>query len=450
MNGVKEKIVLQYDNTVSFFTDAFARLRVHEGFRRYFKNTGWIFVGKIITMIVAFFVTAYLARYLGPSNYGILSYAISFSGLFSFIASLGIDNILFRELVAHPDEQRKYFGTALMLKFIGAFFAFLLVCVVSAVLNGISLTTIMIAIIAASFFFQPFSIISYYFQSKVISRNPTIMSIIVAVTLSVLKIIFVILGVNVFYFSFIFMSETILYAIGYVYLYHKEAHSVFHWYFNSSIAKRMLMDSWPIILAAAFTAIYSRIDQIIIGQLMNSAAVGLYDVAARLSEAWYFFPAAIVSSLFPAIINAKKVGEDFYAIRLKRLYSLLIWFSLGIIVPIFILSHVVVVFLYGSAYGEAVPVLQIYVWAGVAVSLGVAVNQYLIAENYTKIIFISSMVGMVTNVLLNILFIPRYGIIGGAIATLISYSLVPLSMAFFKKTRKQLKFILQGFVFNFK
>ncbi len=143
-----------------------------------------------------------------------------------------------------------------------------------------------------------------------------------------------------------------------------------------------------------------------------------------LCEAWYFIPVTLCNSIFPAIVNAKNVSIEFYNNRMQKLYDLLTWLAIGIAVPVTIFSDQIIQLLFGSEFSSAAPVLTIYIWAGVAVFLGVASSQFLINENLTKLSFIRNFIGMILNVVLNLILIPKYGIIGSAVATLVSYSVV--------------------------
>ena len=208
------------------------------------------------------------------------------------------------------------------------------------------------------------------------------------------------------------------------------------------------MNAWPLIFSSAFALIYSRIDQVFIKHMLNDTSVGIYDAAVRLSEIWYLVPAIIAGSLFPAIVNAKKISEESYKNRIAKLYSLLIYLSFIMIIPLFILSDRVILLLYGNEFILSAAVIRIYVWTGVSASVGTVMNYYLINENFIKLSLLFNLVGMLSNVILNIIFIPLYGATGAALATLISYSLVPIVIFFFKKTRDHGFLILRAFMFK--
>jgi len=167
-----------------------------------------------------------------------------------------------------------------------------------------------------------------------------------------------------------------------------------------------------------------------IKNILDSNELGFYAAAVKLSEAWYFIPVALTNSLYPAIVNAKKVGEEFYNNRLQKLYDILAWMAIAIAIPVSIFSREIINIIFGKEFHSAAPVLTIYIWAGVAVFLGVASSQYLITENFTKLSLYRNLFGVVINVGLNFILIPAYGIIGAALATLISYSLATFSLIF--------------------
>ena len=169
--------------------------------------------------------------------------------------------------------------------------------------------------------------------------------------------------------------------------------------------------------------VYMRIDQVMIKVMLDNEAAGNYAAAVKLSEAWYFVPMVITQSFFPAILDAKKQSEQAYYVRLQRLYDLLVWLSIGVALPITILSKWVIVSLYGVAYSQGGAVLSIHIWAGLFVAMGVANSKWLLVENLQIISLINTTIGAFINIILNLILIPLYGIVGAALATVISYSL---------------------------
>ena len=115
----------------------------------------------------------------------------------------------------------------------------------------------------------------------------------------------------------------------FIFIYKKFKYKILSWKFNKKLALQILKDSWPLLFVGAFTLIYSRIDQVMVKQFIDQTAVGLYGAAVTIAEIWYFIPAIIISSLFPAIVNSKKINENVYKKRLYDLLLLLIIISLS-------------------------------------------------------------------------------------------------------------------------
>ncbi len=408
---------------------------IQPGVRKHTKNIGWMFFARIATMVVTFIATTYIARHLGPKNYGELSYAISFTSIFSFLASLGIDQILYRDLIKYPEKRNEYLGSAISLRVLASIVTSA-ICVGAAFLfSSKDVSLLLIFIISLTYFFSSFQLLSTEFQADSNSKYPSIFSFFVVLILNILKITVVVFDKGVIYLAGIILLEPILYSIAYFYLRTKFYGTINKLKFNKTIAISILKDSFPLIFASAFYVIYARIDQVMIKYMLDATSVGLYDAAVRISELSYFVPNIIVAALFPAIINAKKSSDELYYKRLKKLlYSLAIMSTLIAIVTTF-LSRELILIIFGAKFIEALPVLRIYVWSNIGAALNLFVQQVLVAENLTKHISVTTFCGMIVNVVLNIYLIPKYGMVGAAFASFISYLVPFLSLLLLRRAR---------------
>ena len=192
--------------------------------------------------------------------------------------------------------------------------------------------------------------------------------------------------------------------------------------------------SWPLLLSGAAVVIYMKIDQVMIKTMLTASDVGLYGVAARISEAVYFIPGIIAGSLFPAIIAAR--GEDYYQQRLQNLYDLVIWIAILIAVPVTVLAPNIVSILFGDAYEESAQVLMLHVWASLFVFFGVARGRWIVNEGLQRAALLFTLAGAVANVLLNLLLIPVLGILGAAIATVLSVAVATVGAPMFIGTTR--------------
>jgi O-antigen/teichoic acid export membrane protein len=413
-------------------------------FKKYFANTSWMFFERIFRMLVSFFVTIYVVRYLGPKDFGLYSYVLSYFWLFGALSTLGLEGISTREIVKHPDKKDEINGTVFYLRLMGSFSAILLMGTVLLISGEETYTAFLILIASGSFLFQSFSAIEYYFRGTVKAKyNVYALSSSVLLS-SLFKIILLLVKAPIIYFIVAVVFEYFVLAVGLVLVYHFNKLSVFNWRYSKELASSFLKDSWPLMLSGIMVMVYMKIDQIMIKHMINDVAVGYYAAAVKLSEAWYFIPVTLCNSIFPAIVNAKNVSEEFYNNRMQKLYDILAWMAIGIAVPVTFFSNQIIQLLFGNEFMPAAPVLVIYIWAGVAVFLGVASGYYLINENLTKLSFNRNFIGMILNVGMNLILVPIYGIIGSAVATFVSYSVIIFTLAYHKRFRIQFKMIMKS------
>jgi O-antigen/teichoic acid export membrane protein len=241
----------------------------NDGVQRYSINTGWMFFGKVLSLIISFFSIAYVVRGLGPTNYGQLSFAISFVSIFSFIATLGIDQVLYRDLIKYPEKKSVYLGTSFVLKVTAGIISVLICLIAAYFANYETITFLLIAITSLTFVFIPIQIIGLEFQAEVKSKYPSIISLVTVITLNILKILTIAFGKGVIYMAFINLLEPIL--LGSMFLIFRKIYykSSIDWKYDHTIAKQLLRDSWPMMFASAFALIYARIDQVFIKHLID-------------------------------------------------------------------------------------------------------------------------------------------------------------------------------------
>lgn len=384
-------------------------------------NTGWLSVERIFRLVISFFVGIWIARYLGPEQYGQLNYAQSFVALFSTMANLGLEGIVIRNIVNQPARKDELMGSAFGLKLVGTFCTIALtIGLIFFIRPGDTYSQLLVTIIALGMIFQSFDTIDYWFQSQVYAKVKVYANSISFSIISLGKVILILVNAPLIAFAYAGLAESLLGAIGLLVGYRVHGHFIRKWRMSLQCAKEMLKDSWPLILSSMAIMIYMRIDQIMIGEIAGDRELGIYSVAVRLGEMWYFIPLAIVSSSFPSIVQAKKISEELFYARLQNLYDVMA--AIGFIAAIgttFFATYIVQLF--GPEYKESASLLVWYIWIGLFVNLGVARTSFLNTMNYTKWQFVTSLMGCVMNVLLNLVLIPRYGAMGATIASLFSY-----------------------------
>ena len=378
--------------------------------------------------------TFYVARTLGPQNFGELSYAQSVVGILALFSALV--GALYRDLVRHKDKENIFLGTAWVIGFSAAFITTALALLYIIVIPHDQLTMWVIGILCISQFFSPFSIITNVFYAKTETKWLSLVNLVIHIAMSLLKIMAMLLGHGVLILAVIMVVEQIIMAVSYLTLYvlsHKG--SPWSWKFDLSYAKTLVADSFPIMIIAASGIVSARVDQIFLKHLIDTTTVGLYNVAVQLSEIWHLIPGMLMMALFPSIINSRKVNMHTYRARLASLGGLFLLYSLALAILISVLSHIIVPMIYGVAFLDSVSILQIYIWSMPGLVLSLLISNFLIAENMRKIQIVSAILPMLINVILNLILIPRFGALGAAWATVISYSFAPLIFLFYANAR---------------
>jgi O-antigen/teichoic acid export membrane protein len=420
----------------------------NSGFARYLKNTSWLMGEKVLRLLIALSVGVWVTRYLGPEQFGILSYAQSFVGIFAALSSLGLNDIIIRELVKDQEKRNLILGSSFGLQILGSSIIMLILIISIYYNDNEPLTNKIIIILGLLTFINSFNVIASYFHSQVKSKFYAIAGLVGVIISALLKVYLILGNYSLIYFVYVLTFDVIFLVTGLIWFYKKSGESLLKWKFSWKMAKDLLKDAWPLILSGIIVSIYMKIDQVMIKEYLGNGEVGQYSAAVRLSEAWYFIPTIICSSLFPAIINAKLKDDTLYKDRLQRLYNLMVVLGVVIILPVLTLSDWVINLLYGEAFQRSAGVLNIHILGSVFVFLGVANQKWFISENYQAYNIICLGMGMVANIVLNVIMIPRMGIMGAAYATLISQFVASvLAPVFFNKTRNSFFMMLRALFF---
>lgn len=418
------------------------RIEHHEGLVKILDNIGWLFLDNILRMGIGLLVGVWIARYLGPQQFGQFNYAIALVGLFGSIAGLGLNGIVVRDIVQDPQSANVTLCTAFVLQAIAGLFAVMLVIFTIAMLKpDDDFTRYMVIILSVSLIFKATDSIKYWYEARVQSRNVVWIENGVFVLMAMFRVAMILTGCSLMTFVWLTLAETVFISIGLVMIYASSNGLAVLFQVSISRAKILMHDSWPLLLAAIAVTLYMRIDMVMLEGMASSREVGIYAAATRISEIWYFLPLAIVSSVFPSLVMKFKENKVLYISSLRQLYFSMFWLSIAGSACIFVFSESLVLILFGSEFSGAAQVLTVHLWSSVAVFLGVASSQYLITENLQKYSLYRTLAGVSVNVILNLVLIPDLGAVGAAVATLISYFVSVFSLVFFKKTRAHSVFL---------
>jgi len=411
------------------------------------KNISWLASFRAFELLISLTIGIWLVRYLGPSDFGLFSYVIAIGALMSPFIGLGVPNILSRELLLAPNKRNTIIGTAFWIWFISGFIGFVALNILAFLLKPTDVESlILVFVFSLTFVVQAFGVVAGIFESRLQSKlcvKSAIWSIVIS---NVIKVLLIVFSFPVLFFIIVSLIETIIRIAFMVYYYFKIGERISDWKWDYSFAVKMIKSSWPLMFSGVMVVLYMKIDQVMIGLMLGDYQLGLYSVSVKLAEIAYFLPGVIMLSLFPSLMSLKKLGGEKYLQRIKLMFSFMTYFPFILIVPVLLLSQFIVTFLYGVEYLGASVALSVSIFSLWAVFVKSGVDSYLLCENKTKIIFIGSLIGAISNILLNLILIPLYGIVGAALATVFSYALAAyVGVLFSRKTWPIFLILLESF-----
>lgn len=416
--------------------------------RLYLFNSFWMMAEQILRIISGVFIGIYIARYLGPEQYGVLSYVLAFATFMMAIARLGMDAILIREIVSNPEEKYLLMGTAFWLMTVVALVCFASACGFIWLSSESTSIKIYAIIIVSGMIFTSCSVMDFYFQSQVQAKYSAICKAIALFLTSVLKIYLICVGADLSWFVLAFLMDYAVLGIIFIAAGTLDNKCRFLKCFSGTKARQMLRSAWPLVLGAIAIQVYMRIDQLMIRSMLGLHEVGIYSAAVRIYEAWVIVTAIITVSLLPAIVKLKQGDEVVYHKRMTQLFRLVIWLSIFAAATVCLISETLTVMAFGEAYRASAPVVDIVMWTAVFAAMGSVSARYFNVENMEKKFALRTALAAILNVGLNFLLIPLYGIKGAAIATLICTFFANYMMDWFDRDLKLLLKIKHRAVFG--
>ena len=398
-----------------------------------------------VQMIIQFVIGIITARYLGPSNYGIITYVASYIAFFTSIVSFGLNGVIVNELVQNVEEEGEILGTAILLRFIIGILSSFSVAIIIGFSEGYDSQFFIVGLLmAVQLPFTSFDTINYWYQSKLLSKYTVIVQNVSFIFVALYNIYIILSRKPIEYFAITTTLNIILMAVAFYYSY--KSKSTTPLLFSEYYFKRLLRQCFPFVLANLMIQIYTQTDKIMIRTLLGSTEmVGVYAVCTTISHMISIIPSALIDSGRPIVMELKAKSSIYYDIRLRQLIAGVVWISFLYSLFVTLLSPQILQLLYGSAYISGSTCLKIIVWYTIFSYLGGIRSIWLICEKKNMFVFWLSMMGAITNVLFNFILIPRYGIEGAAVATLLTQMLANLVFpSFFKDTRGFSRIAING------
>jgi len=400
------------------------------------NNAAWLIGGKIAQMAISLIVGVITARYLGPSNYGLIGYATAYTAFFNAFCTLGINSLLVKEFIDNPQKEGTIIGTSLVFRAISSLMsAFVIISIVCFIDSGETTTIAVVALCSIGVVFNVFEVFNYWFQAHLRSKITAMATLLAYFVTSVYKIILIIMGKSVILFAFATSVDYICIAIFLFIAYIKSGGKKLN--FSWEYGKNLLSRSYYFILPGIMVAVYGQVDKLMLKQMISKTEVGYYSTAVAVCGMWCFVLTAIIDSVYPSIMQANGKDEELFKTRNRQLYAFVFYISMFVSVMFLIFSPLVIKILYGAEYSGAVAPLRIITWYTAFSYLGVARNAWIVCKDkqkYLKYIYIGA---AVMNVILNIIFIPMWGASGAAVASLAAQILTSIVLPLFIKPLRE-------------
>lgn len=400
-------------------------------------NIGWLFGDKMLRMFAGIVLTIWMARYLGPAQFGSLNYVIAFVAIFSPIASLGLADVVVRDLVKDPHSTQITLGTAFFLEVMsGTLASTLAVFGIYLTPSADKATRDMVLILSITLIFRATEVIKYWYQARVVSRQTVWIESSLFTIFFLLKILFIVKHYPIEYFIWAMLVEALSVAIGLSIRYSAHVGVNWKWKISSQRAKTLFGDSWPLLLSSGFVLLNLNVDKVMLGIMRGNSEVGLFSAASKLTEAWYFVPVIICASVAPRLTQLfQHERQNYYRVS-QSVFNLLSGVAITVCILTTILSPWVVRGFYGSGYDAASPMLTIHVWTSLFVFHASMRTQMLVIEHMKFFVLAFSLLTLIANIGINFMLIPIAGGIGSSYASLISWIMCALIFPLlFRRTR---------------
>lgn len=423
-------------------------------FSRFIKNkialnASWLVGSKVIQMILSFFISLLTARFLGPSNYGLINYATAYTTFFSSLCTLGLNSIVVKELLDTPDEEGVVIGTAIGMRFLSSFFSLLSIVGISILFDKSDSITVTVVILCnIGLVLQVFDTINYWFQAHLLSKYSAIINLIAYTILSSYRIFLLATGKSVQWFAVGTSIDQLVIAVLLYVVWKKKNHTKLS--FSLKRAKLMLGKSYHFILSGLMVSVYNSTDKLMLKQMLEEAEVGYYSLAVSLCTMWTFVLLAIIDSMTPDILKQFRDGNiDLFNRRNRQLYCMVFYVSIFVSILFCLFGTFAIQLLYGNEYLPSVNPLRVATWFVAFSYLGSARSVWIISHNKQKYLKYIYALAACLNVVLNYLFIPLWGATGAAVASLATQMCTSFILPmFFKPYRPNVKLMIEAITFK--
>lgn len=398
----------------------FSRFHITGTKERIARNLFWSVTGKIVTLLGSLIVGIVVARYLGPAKYGLMNYVISVITIFTILAQFGFDLIEIREEARKPLLRDYIIGTAFYLRIALAVFTLGLIAIYVFTYETDSYVRKLILIYSTSVVLSVFHVVRNHFTALVWNEYVVKTEISRTVIGIVIKLILLWYKASLTWFVWALAFDAFLLASGYALSYKTLIDSPLRWRFNRRIARYLVKQSFPLLLSGAAIVIYQRIDQVMLGNMLNKTSVGYYSIAVRFVELLIFIPTIISQTVAPILIRNYQENRLVYQKNAAIFMNVTTWLTVFPAILISLASFPVVYYTFGKQYLPAVPILSIMSFKAIGAALSQTSGQLIIVEKKQNWVSLRNVIGCIVCVILNYILIKKYDVTGAAIVSIIT------------------------------
>lgn len=387
------------------------------------RTAGWLTAWKAVKLANSLIIGIWLARHLGPTDYGVYSYIMALVLGLTPISSFGLSSVVTKDIKLANEEEGRILGATAAMRTFGATVV-LLVSVAVATLSSLDTPglPLMVAAVAIGGMAGVGSFLEYYFVAKQDMSNFVKYSISRIILFSVLKIAFMLVGAGLQALVFVAAVEIASAGLAGFSAYLRHGGRVRDWRVDMVVVRRYWRRSLPLIVSGLSAAIYLKIDIIFLAEMRSASEAGVYAVAARLSEIWFILPPILIAAAFPRLLELRRDQPGAYQRRLQDMFDLMAAAAMMIALTISFVALPLVTFLFGESFAPAAAILVVHVWSCLFTFQRAILGKWFVAEDLYSLALTNNLIGAGANVVLNLLLIPPYGAMGAAVATLISYA----------------------------
>jgi len=411
-------------------------------------NIGWLFFDKILRMGVGLLVGVWVARYLGPEQFGLFNFATAFVWLFGALAGMGLQGIVVRDLVRNPSGKEDTLGTAAAMQFVGGLVAYALILVtIFWMRSGDALTILIVSILGSAMLFKGSDVVLYWFESQVQSKYAVWVQNSVFLIFATIKVALILRNASVVAFVWATVAEAFAVSLLLIVALSLHGIRIQRLRINVLRAKFLFIESWPLLFSSLVLMVQARIDQIMLGQMVGDAEVGYYSAALRVIEVATISATILRSTFLPGMVAAKNKSDVLYLSKLEKIYKINALVAIVIALPLAILSPWIINMLFGEEYQSSGTLMQLMTVRLFFAHIGVARGIFLLNENLLRYSAFTMVVGTALNIVLNYYLIPCYSGFGATIASLFSFFITIFAIDYcYDKTRGNAKMILKSII----